>query len=83
MPPVDASLTHCRDDPPWNWCGDRCGADFGTVFAWPGARGAVVLTFDRRGRHHALTLFGPLRLGAEVAIFGRRFAVVRAGPVDA
>ncbi|HEY1427681.1 MAG TPA: hypothetical protein VGF50_13505 [Caulobacteraceae bacterium] len=35
----------------------------------------MALTFDRGGRQHALTLFAPARLGAEVAIFGRRFAV--------
>jgi hypothetical protein len=46
------------------------------VFAWPAARGAVALTFDRRGRNHALTLFAPARLSTEIAIFGRRFDVV-------
>ncbi len=76
MAPVDASLKHSRNDPPWSWCGDRRAADFGCVFAWPAARGAIALTFDRRGRHHALTLFAPARLDAEIAIFGRRFDVV-------
>jgi hypothetical protein len=74
----DAPPPHSREDPPWTWCGDRRGPDFGRVFAWPAARGAVALTFDRRGRHHALTLFAPAGPGAEVAIFGRRFDVVRA-----
>ena len=69
-------LKHCREDPPWSWCGDRRVADFGCVFAWPAARGSVALTFDRRGRHHALTLFAPARPGAEITIFGRRFDVV-------
>jgi hypothetical protein len=78
MAPADASLQHSRDDPPWSWCGDRRAADFGRVFAWPAACGAVALTFDRRGRHHALTLFSPARLDAEIAIFGRRFDVVHA-----
>jgi hypothetical protein len=72
----DTSLKHCREEPPWTWCGDRRGPDFGTVFAWPAARGAVALTFDRRGRNHALTLFAPAHPGPEIAIFGRRFDVV-------
>lgn len=76
MTPADTLFKHSRQDPPWSWCGDRGAADFGCVFAWPTACGAVALTFDRRGRHHALTLFAPARLGAEIAIFGRRFDVV-------
>ena len=80
MPPVEAPLKHSRDDPPWSWCGDRRDRDFGRVFAWSAARGAVALTFDRRGRHHAMTLFAPQRPGREVAIFGRRFDVVWADP---
>lgn len=84
MSPLDASLKHSRDDPPWSWCGDRHGLDFGRVFAWPAAHGAVALTFDRPGRHHAMTLFAPVRLPAEIAIFGRRFdVVVRAGAAEA
>jgi hypothetical protein len=71
-----AALEHSRDNPPWSWCGDRRVADFGSVFAWPAARGAVALTFDRNGRHHAMTLFAPAPLEAEIAIFGRRFDVV-------
>lgn len=74
--PVDASLKHCRAEPPWSWCGERSSPDFGQVFAWPAARGAVALTFDRRGRHHALTVFSPVWLEPEVAIFGRHFDVV-------
>lgn len=80
---LDASLQHSRDDPPWTWCGDRRSPDFGCVFAWPAARGAVALTFDRRGRHHAATLFAPTRPGAEIAIFGRRFDVVWAAGAEA
>jgi hypothetical protein len=76
MTPADVSLKHSRDDPPWSWCGDRRGEDFGRVFAWPAARGAVALTFDRLGRQHALTLFARARPGVEIAIFGRRFDVV-------
>jgi hypothetical protein len=76
MPPTDAAQKHSREDPPWSWCGDRRSADFGCVFAWPAACGAVALTFDRQGRHQALTLFAPARPGAEIAIFGRRFDVV-------
>jgi hypothetical protein len=76
MTPDDAALQHSRDDPPWSWCGERHGADFGCVFAWPAACGAIALTFDRRGLQHAMTLFAPARPGAEIAIFGRRFDVV-------
>ena len=75
MTPVDASLKHSREDPPWSWCGDRRTPDFGSVFAWPAANGAVALSFDRRGHQHALTLFAPALLDAEIAIFGRRFDV--------
>jgi hypothetical protein len=67
---------HSRDDPPWSWCGDRRTPDFGCVFASPAARGAVALTFDRRGRHHALTLFAPMLREAQIDIFGRRFDIV-------
>ena len=76
MTPDEAAFEHCRDDPPWSWCGDRGGADHGFVFAWPAARGAVALTFDRRGRQHAMTLFAPARPGAQIAVFGRRFDVI-------
>ena len=76
MTPDDPTFKHSRDDPPWSWCGTPKAADFGCVFAWPAACGAVALTFDRSGRHHALTLFAPARPGAEIAIFGRRFDVV-------
>ena len=83
MPPADEPLKHSRDDPPWSWCGDRRAPDFGCVFAWPAARGAVALTFDRRGRHHALTLFAPTRREARIDIFGRRFDIVwTASPRD-
>ncbi len=81
MTSADTSLKHSREDPPWSWCGDRHGADFGCVFAWRAACGSVALTFDRGGRQHALTLFAPARPSAEVAIFGRRFDVV--WPADA
>jgi hypothetical protein len=80
---VDPPVRRSREDPPWSWCGDRLSPDFGRVFTWPAARGAIALTFDRRGRHHALTLFGPVRLPAEVAIFGRRFDVVPAAQTEA
>lgn len=76
MTTVEPTPKHSREAPPWSWCGDRRGADFGSVFAWPAARGAVALTFDRRGRHHALTLLPPVRPGPEIAIFDRRFDVV-------
>jgi hypothetical protein len=70
------SPAHASEDPPWTWCGDPRGPDFGAVFASPGAAGAVVLSFDRAGRHHALTLFASTPLGKEVVVYGRRFAVV-------
>jgi hypothetical protein len=72
-----SSPSQARDDPPWSWCGDRCGPDFGQVFAWPAAAGAVALSFDQAGRHHALTLFAPAVLEAEIVMFERRFRVVR------
>jgi len=71
-----ASPAHARQDPPWTWCGDRRAPNFGSVFAHPGAFGSTVLTFDAAGRHHALTLLGGPRPGAEVVIYGRRFNVV-------
>jgi hypothetical protein len=83
MTPDEAALKHSRNDPPWSWCGNQREPDFGCVFAWPAARGGVALTFDRRGRQHAMTLFAPTRLGAEVAIFGRRFDVVWPAPSQA
>ena len=66
-----------RRMPPWSDCGDPRGADFGSVFAWPVADGAVALTFDRAGRRHALTVFAGSELGPDVVIFGRRFQVLR------
>jgi hypothetical protein len=76
MAPDDiAALPYCADDPPWTDCGDPASADFGSVFAWPAALGGVTLTFDRAGLRPALTLFDARSLGAEIAIYGRRFAV--------
>ena len=71
-----ASPPYARQAPPWTWCGDRRAPHFGSVFAHPGAFGSTVLTFDPAGRHHALTLLGGPRPGAEVVIYGRRFSVV-------
>jgi hypothetical protein len=68
---------HAQFDPPWTRCGDPRGVDFGAVFATPVANGAVALSFDRGGRHHALTLFEGADPGAEIVIYGRRFSVVR------
>lgn len=70
-------IPSARRDPPWSDCGDPRSADFGSVFTWPVADGAVALTFDRAGRRHALTLFAGAELGPEIVIYGRRFAVVR------
>jgi hypothetical protein len=72
-----ASPPYARQDPPWTWCGDRRTPHFGAVFAWPGASGSTVLTFDAAGRHHALTLLAPARLGDEIVVYGRRFIVIR------
>jgi hypothetical protein len=72
-------MTHIplsRDDPPWSDCGDLNDPDFGCVFAWRAARGALAFTFDRRGRRHALTLFDPSELAGDVVLLGRRFQVV-------
>lgn len=82
MTPDETALAHSRDDPPWSWCGDRRAGNFGCVFAWPAARGAVALTFDSRGRQHAMTVFAPARPGPEIAIFGRRFDVVWAAAIE-
>jgi hypothetical protein len=75
---------HARTDAPWGWCGDPDGPEFGTVFAWPAAGAAVALTYDRAGRHHAITLFDRRTLGREVVLQGRRFDVAQASdPGDA
>jgi hypothetical protein len=36
-----------------------------------------MLSFDRRGRRHALTLFDRSDLGPEIVVHGRRFDVRR------
>jgi hypothetical protein len=71
---------HSREAPPWTDCGDPTSPDFGAVYAWRAARGALALTFDRRGVRHALTLFNGADPGAQVVIHGRRFDVVRDAP---
>jgi YD repeat-containing protein len=48
------------------------------VFAKRVANGALALSFDRRGRRHAVTYFEARDVGPEVVIWGRRFGVVRA-----
>jgi hypothetical protein len=72
-----AALPHCREAPPWTDCGDPRSPDFGSVFAWPAALGAVTLTYDRAGLRPALVLFDARELGDEIAIYGRRFSVRR------
>ena len=67
----------CRDSPPWGCCGDPRGPDFGTVFIQPAANGGVMLSYDRHGRQHAITLFDARDLGVEIILQGRRFAVAR------
>jgi hypothetical protein len=71
------TIPEARLDPPWSECGNRHGPDFGAVFARRVANGGVALSFDRRGRNHALTLFNEASLGDNVVIFGRRFRVIR------
>jgi len=83
MPPI-STPRHCREDPPWSWCGDPRDPAFGSLFAWPAAAGATSLTFDRAGRHHALTLFAAAPpLTSEIVLFGRRFDVVCGAPPEA
>ncbi len=69
---------HSRDDPPWSHGGDPSEANWGWLFAWPAAGKAVMLSFDRAGRRHALTLFDQRDLAAEMVAHGRRFSVRRA-----
>lgn len=80
MPSDIAALPYAKDDPPWTDCGDPASPDFGCVFAWPAALGGVALSFDGAGLRPALTLFDARRLGAEIAIHGRRFLVRKATP---
>ena len=78
MTPTDfRTPAHARQSPPWTNCGSPSHPDFGAVFAASVANGALCLTFDRRGRRHALTLFDAADIGAEIVIYGRRFTVVR------
>lgn len=74
---ADETAPHCREAPPWTDCGNPAAPDFGVVYAWRGANGAVVFAFDRGGLHHALTLFHRSDPGAEVVIHGRRFDVAQ------
>jgi hypothetical protein len=75
--PDTPALPHCRDDPPWTDCGDPRSPDFGLVFARRQPNGAVVVSFDRAGLRHALTLFSPAILAREIVIYGRRFGVTQ------
>jgi hypothetical protein len=72
---VTRSIAEAWQDPPWSECGDPRSADFGRVFAWSAANGALALTFDRAGLRHALTLFDATLLGPDIVIYGRRFHV--------
>lgn len=72
---VSPLLPLARDNPPWTDCGDPRSPDFGTLFATAGAGNAVVLSFDREGLRHALTLFSRHQLGREIELYGRRFPV--------
>jgi hypothetical protein len=74
-PTITQPIANAWQDPPWSDCGELTSADLGCVFTWPAAKGAVALTFDRAGHHHALTLFEAARLGPAIVIHGRRFSV--------
>jgi hypothetical protein len=76
MATITRRIARAWQDPPWSDCGDLKSADFGRVFAWPAANGALELTFDRKGRRHALTLFDGGQLGTDIVIHGRLFGVV-------
>jgi hypothetical protein len=71
-------VPHRRDDPPWGDCGDNRSPDFGQVFVWAALGAARALTYDRRGRRHALTILDGRPLAAEIVIQGRRFTVTEA-----
>jgi len=64
-----------RDDPPWGDCGDASNPNLGTVFCWPARGNGVMLTYDRKGRRHAVTLFAGLGDSAEIVLQGRRFSI--------
>jgi hypothetical protein len=76
MAVIDRDVPHSRDDPPWSDCGDLRDPEFGCVFAWRAARGALAFTFDRRGRRHAVTLFDCAEPASEIVLLGRRFSVI-------
>jgi hypothetical protein len=67
---------HSRAAAPWTDCGDPASPDFGAVYAWRAARGALALTFDRRGLRHAVTLFSGVCPGPQIVLHGRRFDVM-------
>ncbi len=77
MTTLDDGLSpHSRGAPPWTDCGDPTAPDFGAVYAWRAATGALALTFDRRGRRHAITMFSGVWPGPEIVLHGRRFDVI-------
>lgn len=65
-----------KDSPPWSFCGDKAGPDFGTLWAEPAARGSTILYFDRERRHHAMTVYDRC-VGGVVELEGRRWTVRR------
>jgi hypothetical protein len=79
----DETAPHSREAPPWTDCGDPNDPDFGAVYAWRAARGAVTLTFDRRGLRHAVTLFSGVCPGPDIVLHGRRFDVIIGVPGEA
>jgi hypothetical protein len=73
------SPPHSREAPAWSDCGDPTSPDHGAVYAWRAARGALALTFDRRGLRHAITLLRGAPPGPQIVLHGRRFDVVSGG----
>jgi hypothetical protein len=69
-------VPYAGDNPPWSYAGPLADPDYGSVFVWRRALGALELTFDRYGRRHALTWLAD-EPDAEIVIHGRRFGVVR------
>ncbi len=71
---MPSTLPHARDNRPWSHCGDTRSPDFGTVFAFPAARGSVTLAFDRAGTD-AFACLPDAELGDTYEYAGRLFDV--------
>jgi hypothetical protein len=71
----DHAPPYAREDPPWGDSGDLTSPDLGLVFRWPARGRGVMLTYDRRGRRHAVTLFDGVGDAREIVLQGRRFSI--------